>query len=125
MCFNRKHFLQKSKDYITIPIQVQPSFSESSHLNTQNSLGNLPNTPTPTVMLLVDHNVPITIRNGVWTCTKHYVATFSCVVGVNVQVYTTSNLMISIQDSLHKEWCYQTCYSNLNSAVCFKLKCDN
>ena len=41
---------------------------------------------------------------------------FSNAIGVNVQVYTTSNIIISIQDRHHKDCCYDNCYDNFISA---------
>ena len=46
-----------------------------------------------------------------------YVAIDSNEMGVKVQVYTKSNIMINIQDRLHKGCCYGNCYSNFIGAI--------
>ena len=47
---------------------------------------------------------------------KNLLGIDSNAISVNVQVYTISNKVVSIPDRLHMDWCYQICYSNLNSA---------
>ena len=43
--------------------------------------------------------------------------TLSKAIGVNAQMYTTSNIMISIQNRLHMDCCYGNCYNNFISAI--------
>ena len=45
-------------------------------------------------------------RKGAWV---DECCMISNAISANVQVYTTSNIMISIQNLLHMDWCYSKC----------------